>query len=51
MSMIPKEIDSNFGQEGQRPNVEKIIAVVAHARVPVLGVGIPGFAGELVGVV
>ena len=31
--------------------LEEIIAIVAHARVPVLGISLPGFTGELIEVV
>ena len=30
--------------------LEEVVALVAHALIPVFGIGIPGFAGELVGV-
>ena len=31
--------------------VEEVITFVGHARVPMFGVGIPGFAGKLIGIV
>jgi hypothetical protein len=56
---IPCVEQSDKGENPDRPTIHPypcdkggfFIAIIAHACIPVFGVGIPGFAGELVGVV